>query len=92
MMSKTHIAIGIATSIAITNPQNGLEWCATLIGGSVGSIICDIDSRSRPKMRDALWGRIIAVVISIVAIIADLIGKFRINSKICFSKLLLNNV
>lgn len=92
MMSKTHVSIGIATSIALISPKNGLEWCATLIGSSIGSIICDIDSRSRPKMRDALWGRIIATIISIVAIIADLIGKFRNNSKVLFIKLLFKTV
>ena len=80
MMSKTHIAIGVATAIAINNPQTGFEWCATLIGSSIGSIICDIDSRSRPNMRDALWGRIIAMVVSIMAVIVDFIGKFRTNS------------
>ena len=70
-MSKTHITVGIAASLAICVPMTADTVLTALAGGAVGGIICDIECRSTPKMRDALQGRIIAAGIVVLALIAD---------------------
>ena len=71
MMSKTHIAVGVAASLAIMQPTT-VEGClAATMGGAIGGIICDIDTRSNQQHKDALYGRIIAVVIAVVVLAVD---------------------
>ena len=79
MMSKTHIAVGVAASLAIMQPTT-VEGClAATMGGAIGGIICDIDTRSNQQHKDAFYGRIIAVVIAIAVLVAD----FFTGSGIC---------
>ena len=68
MMSKTHITVGIAASLAIMNPSTVGELLPAIIGGSVGGILCDIECKSRKGMRDALTGRMIAFSIVLIAL------------------------
>ena len=66
MMSKTHLTIGIAASLAAApaTPE-GLKYA--LIGGSIGSMICDIDRSSEGTVRDAGVGWLITAVVSAAA-------------------------
>ena len=49
MMSKTHIAVGIAASLAAA-PATAEGLSFALMGGAIGSLICDIDrSSDRPS-------------------------------------------
>ena len=75
MMSKTHISIGIATSLLLLKPTTITDCLSTLIGASVGSIICDIDIRSNSYCRDALNGRLIALGIVVTALLIDFFGR-----------------
>ena len=73
MMSKTHITVGIATSLVVCRPTTLEGIFASVIGGAAGGIVCDIECRSTPQMRDALYGRFIALGICISLLLADII-------------------
>lgn len=66
MMSKTHLSIGIAAALAAA-PATSEGLFYALIGGSVGSMICDIDRSSEGTVRDAGVGWLITAVVSIAA-------------------------
>lgn len=71
MMSKTHIAVGMAAALAIS-PTGSPEACvAAIVGGSVGGVIADCDITPSKAHKDALIGRLIVVAIAAVALIAD---------------------
>ena len=62
MMSKTHLAVGIVASLAAAPPtKEGL--CYALMGGAIGSLICDIDRSSERPSRDVKQGWAIAFTI-----------------------------
>lgn len=70
-MSKTHLTVGIAASLAITAPTTLGKIFSAVIGGCIGGAICDIECRSTPTMRDALHGRSIAAGITCTLLLAD---------------------
>jgi len=62
MMSKTHIAVGIAAALAAAPPTvEGLSYA--LMGGAIGSLICDIDRSSERPSRDFKQGWAIAFTV-----------------------------
>lgn len=73
MMSKTHLAIGIATSFWLLQPSTVSEIAMATIGGSIGGIIADIDVDIdiHNKSVDALYGQVIAIGISAFAVLVD---------------------
>ena len=75
MMSKTHIAVGIAVSLAACRPSDTVGIFASIAGGAIGGILCDIECKSTPQMQDALTGRIIAAGIAGAMMLADALLK-----------------
>lgn len=71
MMSKTHIAVGVAASLAILQSATLGEVFAAVIGGAVGGDICDIDCKPTDYVHDALYGRVIVSTIVSVMLLAD---------------------
>ena len=71
MMSMTHITIGIASALAVCRPDSLQSFLPVLAGASAGSAFCDLDCRTRPKKRDALFGRIVAAGLSAAALFID---------------------
>ena len=71
MMSKTHITVGVAASLAVSIPTTIGGVFSAVIGGAIGGILCDIECRSTPEMRDALYGRFIAAGITGVLLLAE---------------------
>ena len=71
MMSKTHIAVAVAASLAVLLPTSAIGCLAAVAGGAVGGNLPDIDIRSNSHCRDALYGRIIAGAIAVSALAAD---------------------
>lgn len=87
MMSKTHIAIGLASAVTVLNPVTARNAAMVVAGAAVGSLICDIDSRSRPKERDALIGRLIVCLIVVaVAVYAAGHGLLKTGSSFSVSQ------
>ena len=77
-MGKTHIAIGIAMAYVIMQPKTVSEFAAATVGGSIGGVMADIDvhiDRSNKyaagASMDALYGEILAIAISVGALISD---------------------
>lgn len=82
MMSKTHLTVGLATSLAICMPNDVSSLMAVLAGSAAGSILCDIECRGKPGMWDAAIGRGIAFGIAVVALAIDYLSNGRIISGI----------
>ena len=76
MMSRTHIAVGIATSLAVLQPSTAVGCLAAVAGGAVGGIICDVDAHSSEYARDARQGQAVAAAIVATAIAIDLAGGY----------------
>lgn len=71
MMSKTHVTIGIAASLAFCRPRDTKGIIVAVVGGAIGGILCDIECKSTPQMRDALTGRIIVAGITGAMLLVD---------------------
>lgn len=71
MMSKTHIAVGIAASLAILQPQTAAACITTVLGGAIGGLLSDVDVRTNAHSGDAAQGRAIDAVLSAVLLVAD---------------------
>ena len=78
MLGKTHLAVGVATALIITQPHSLDEIVATVIGGAVGGIICDIDVKIDRSNRfaekastDALYGEIAAGILASSLLLAN---------------------
>ena len=71
MMSKTHIAVGIASGLAIAQTGSVESCVAAVVGGSLGGIIADCDIHPSRAHKDALAGRLIVLGIAVVALLAD---------------------
>ena len=52
MTGSTHVAIGIASSLAILQPKTVPECLCALTGGMIGGMISDIDSPGKRKSMD----------------------------------------
>lgn len=71
-MSTTHIVVGMASALAICRPASVEALLPVIAGASVGSIICDIDCRSKGRnLKDALIGRLIVAVLLVTVLVID---------------------
>ena len=70
-MSKTHIAVGVASALAIAQTGSAESCVAAMIGGSIGGIIADCDITPSRAHKDALIGRIIVIAVSVASLAID---------------------
>lgn len=89
MMGKTHIAVGVASAMLITQPKTKMEFVAAVVGGAIGGVMSDIDVKidcsnkfAKKASLDALYGEIAALVIAIGALLADCFGSCLIIHRI----------
>lgn len=76
MMSKTHLAVGIAACLAAAPPTaEGL--CYALMGGAAGSIVCDVDRSSERPSRDLKQGWGLAFTIFFAAFMHESYTNWR---------------
>ncbi|MFZ2757079.1 MAG: metal-dependent hydrolase [Atopobiaceae bacterium] len=71
MMSKTHIAIGIAASLAVLQPQAASACLPVVLGGAIGGLLSDVDVRATARSRDAMQGRAIDAALSVGLLACD---------------------
>ena len=57
MMSRTHLAIGLAVSLATIQPTTFHECAVAVIGGAVGGVLADNDSLGRDYQSKVLGGQ-----------------------------------
>ena len=59
MMSRTHLTVGIATSLLVMHPQTPKEICLAVAGGALGGVVPDIDILDNDYKFDCLIGQIL---------------------------------
>lgn len=64
MMGKTHVAVGILTSLLVFQPTTITACAATIAGGALGGSAADIDAIKTDHNQDALLGQLIPVGIT----------------------------
>ncbi|MCQ2441814.1 MAG: metal-dependent hydrolase [Oscillospiraceae bacterium] len=64
MLGKTHVAMGIASSLAILRPTTVPGILCTIAGGTIGGWICDLDCRDSEVVEGAVTGLIFSAVIA----------------------------
>ncbi len=84
MMSKTHLTIGMATSLAISSfvlqSQSLEDALIALGGGAVGGVLADIDTVKNDYNHDALIGQLLAFGIFVLVIVIDWYLKLNMYS------------
>lgn len=88
MMSKTHIAVGVASSLLITQPKTKEEVIVSIIGGAIGGVLSDIDVKINNSNKhalkysmDALYGELAVIILTVALLFSDYIN----NGGICSS-------
>ena len=71
MMSKTHLAVGVGTALALTQPQTAKGCCLAIIGGILGGMMPDIDILDNEHMMDAIHGQIIVAGMTAAVLVMD---------------------
>lgn len=81
MLGKTHITIGMAAALAITQPATAPELVCAVAGGGLGGWISDVDVRENPNAIDLAKSLpAIAVVLGASCALDKLGGLGVINS------------
>ena len=88
MMSKTHLGIGIATSLTVIQPKSLEECLISVAGGALGRVLADIDILDNDYKSDALIGQTIATIIAILPVLADYFCDFGICTYVLNNKVL----
>lgn len=78
MMGKTHVAMGMATSLVILMPKNPPELICAIAGGALGGVLADIDILDHDYKNDALIGQLIAYFIFCVCMFVDYYNDYGI--------------
>lgn len=78
MMSKTHYAVGLATSLAVIQPKTINECLIAVIAGTIGGVLADIDILDNDYQADALIGQLLAAGTTAFAIVLDYLFKLGI--------------
>lgn len=71
MLGKTHMAVGIAATLAVTQPNTLPELLLAVGGGAVGSLISDIDVGTSESHRDADKITLLTVAVTLTVIALD---------------------
>jgi len=73
MMGKTHIAIGIATSMIVFHPTDAQSCIIAVTGGALGGTVADVDILKNDYKHDAFIAQTLAIVIAAVSLSIDYI-------------------
>ena len=79
MMRNTHIAMGVASAVAITNPSNISECLVAVMGGAIGGVIGDIDIMDSDYKNDDFFEKFIGIKIAGMILFLD----FLLQAGIC---------
>ena len=71
MLGKTHMAVGIAATLAVTQPETIPEMILAVGGGALGALISDIDVGTSESHRDADKITALSVVVVLVMFALD---------------------
>lgn len=88
MMSKTHFAMGLATSLAVVQPKTYDECLVAVIGGAMGGVLADCDILDNDYKSDALIGQLLAAGTTIISLLIDYFFRLGIVQSILDNKIL----
>jgi inner membrane protein len=71
LLGKTHLAIGIAVTMAVTQPANISELILAVGVGGLGGLISDIDVGTSESHKDADKITILSIIVIVGALAAD---------------------
>lgn len=71
MMSKTHLVIGVASSVWLMQPRSVREGLTAVLGGAVGGLISDLDQPSSHAGRDVSRNALTIVITLAGVLLAD---------------------
>lgn len=71
MLGKTHMAVGIAATLAVTQPENVGEMILAVGVGALGALISDIDVGTSESHRDADKIAVLSVIAVLAVIVID---------------------
>lgn len=71
MLGKTHLVVGIAATMAITQPDTFSELILSVGGGSLGALISDIDVGTSDSHRDADKITLLSIVVVLAVFLID---------------------
>ncbi|MBE5781315.1 MAG: metal-dependent hydrolase [Clostridiales bacterium] len=71
MMGKTHVMMGTASALVFTAPVGMAPFCAAMMGGAIGGIICDVDVKGGGRLGDALMAKVMATGIAGASLLFD---------------------
>lgn len=71
MMGKTHLTVGIATALAVTQPATVPGCLAAVMCGAVGGVICDIDTLRNDGNNDSIAVQLTAAAIAAGVLAVD---------------------
>ena len=54
MLGKTHFFLGVTAALAIAHPQTAVDCLPAVLGGAMGSVLCDIDNLSNKGKNDSV--------------------------------------
>ena len=64
MMGKTHLAVGLAAALAVAHPATALHCLPAVMGGALGSVICDIDNLRNKGKNDSIMIQLTAAALT----------------------------
>jgi inner membrane protein len=64
MLGKTHVAVGVAASLAILQPDTATGIISAVAGGAIGGWICDIDCKEMEYDDDTVPGFILTFLVT----------------------------
>lgn len=88
MMGRTHLAIGLATSLAVIRPGSLQECAVAVVGGAVGGVLADNDILDNDYHADALIGQLLAIGLVAITILFDYFFNLGICNTVCRQPLL----
>lgn len=77
-MRNTHLAMGIASAVAVTRPDTVPKCLVAIMGGVIGGLLCDIDLFGNGYKSRKFFERFIAVKITAIILLIDFVFKMGI--------------
>ena len=71
MLGKTHLAVGIAAALTVTQPTTLAECFTAVIGGAVGGVLADVDTIKTDGTKGASQVQAFAVVLTVAILMLD---------------------
>ena len=83
MLGKTHVAIGVAASLALTTPDTMPEVISAIAGGAIGGWISDIDLNDISFGSEESEGKLGGFILTAAVTATSLFIDYRVGGGVC---------